>query len=257
MKRVTWLIVLCLLFSFLFSAGAEEKEPDDSLLMRYYDGSVFFGDSRMQALRRYRDKIQQEDETFLANITLVCAESISLYSASRLTLNGEFNFSYRGRKGTLYEIAGRIHPEKIFVMIGLNDPVAQDPDKSLTYVRKVIETLKEKLPETDVYFFSETPVTANYGKVKMRPKYQEQLDVYNARMKDTCISCGGFFVDIADVFKDETGYLKREYSSDNVCHLSEEGVAVWIQALKDYAREQYELGWWDPYAEETAEEAAP
>ena len=51
MKRLIWLVILCLLVSFVSVAPAERL--DDTTLMTFYDDSAFFGDSRMESFRRY------------------------------------------------------------------------------------------------------------------------------------------------------------------------------------------------------------
>ena len=109
--------------------------------------------------------------------------------------------------------------------------------------------MKKYVPDAVVYFFSETPVTVNFAEEKKRPKYQEQLDVYNAMLKEYCESNGAHYIEIAEALKGKDNFLKLDYSNDKVCHLNEKGIAVWIQSMKDYARQQYELGLWDLSAE--------
>ena len=55
--------------------------------------------------------------------------------------------------------------------------------------------------------------------------------------------------------KGEDNFLKLDYSNDKVCHLSDEGNAALLQALKDYVQEQYDLGLWTPAAPEGTESA--
>ena len=99
------------------------------------------------------------------------------------------------------------------------------------------------------YFFSETPVTENFATEKARPEYQDQLDVYNPMLKEVCEKNGAHYIEIAEALKGEDNLLRLEYSNDKVCHLNEDGIAVWIQCMKDYAQEQYDLGLWDPFAD--------
>ena len=73
-------------------------------------------------------------------------------------------------------------------------------------------------------------------------------------LKETCEANSARYIDIAKALKGEDNFLKLEYSNDKVCHLSDEGNAALIEALKDYAQEQYDLGLWTPDAAETAAE---
>ena len=249
MKRFVRFIAFLLVLACIPFASAETKERlDDSTLLSFYDDSVFFGDSRMEAFKRYVDGIQEKDPNFLKKTKIVAAGSISLYAASKNAPSGDYLFYYAGRQLSMYGIAQKLQPKKIFIMLGLNDPIAAKPDKGITYVETILTRMKEEfVPDAVVYFFSETPVTENFAVEKERPEYQDQLDVYNAMLKETCENHGARYVELAESLKGEDNFLKLEYSNDKVCHLNDDGIAVWIQVLKDYAQEQYELGLWDPF----------
>lgn len=245
MKHLTRVIALFLLFSFIVPFAYAEK-LDDSTLLSYFDDSVIFGDSRMESFKRFVDGIQQTDKSFLAKTKIVPAGSISLYAASRTYPSGDFLFYYHGRQLTIYGIADRIQPKKVFIMLGLNDPVAIKIDKALTWVEDIIHKMNETVPGAEVCFLSETPVTENFDAEKKVEGYQALLDEYNDRLKETCEKNGARYVDIAHALKGEDNYLKLDYSNDKVCHLSEEGNQVLLQAMKDYVQEQYDLGLWSP-----------
>lgn len=252
MKRLIWLVILCLLVSFAAAAPAERL--DDTTLMTFYDDSAFFGDSRMESFRRYIAGIRETDPTFLKKARIVCAGSISLYSASRNYLCGEFHFYYAGVEMTMYEAVKRFKPKRAFILLGLNDPVGIKVDKAIGWVEDIFRKMEEMGPDTAVYFLSETPVTIQYEIKRDREGYQLSLDEYNEKLKKTCEENGGFYIELAEALKDENNYLREECSSDNICHLSDEGNAVLIQVLKDYAQEQYDQGLWDPFAEEAETE---
>ena len=105
------------------------------------------------------DGIRQTDESFLDKTKIVPAGSISLYAASRTYPSGDFLFYYHGRQLTMYGIADRIQPRKVFVMLGLNDPVAVKIDKALSWVEDIIHKMNETVPDAEVCFISETPCT--------------------------------------------------------------------------------------------------
>lgn len=247
-----FLVLACIPFAFAENTESRER-LDDSVLLSFYDNSVFFGDSRMENFRRYVDDVKQKDSSFLGKAKIICTGSISLQAASKNFPLGDYQFSYAGRKLSMYGVAQKIAEkstlQKVFIMVGLNDPIAAKPDKGIGYVGDIITRMKKYVPDAVVYFFSETPVTVNFAEEKKRPKYQEQLDVYNAMLKEYCESNGAHYIEIAEALKGKDNFLKLDYSNDKVCHLNEKGIAVWIQSMKDYARQQYELGLWDPSAE--------
>lgn len=252
MKRLTaMLLLLITLTATIFAAGEEiAPAPDaarlpDEILLSFYDNSVFFGDSIMQGFRRYRSSVRQTDPDYLEGITIMATASITLYNASR-RYQEEGKFLHRGLKKNMYMITKELKPERIFILLGLNDVVGIKIDKAITWVEYIIQNMPSYCADTQIYFFSQTPVTPFYCKKRSRPNYPAQVDQYNQRLKETCEKLGAHYVEISEPLKDEEGYLNAAYCSDGDCHLNDEGTAVWIQAMCDYAQSQYEQGLWTP-----------
>lgn len=250
MKRLAAL-VLCLV-SLCSIACAEQL--DEKTLLSYYDDCLFIGDSIMQGLRRYRSAVREEDPSFLESATIVCTASISLYSGSRRFLNGEYHFKYKGIDQTMYEIARTVKPKRVLVLLGLNDPVGIKIDRAMEWIEYIVRTLPGYAPDTELCFFSQTPITERYCRMKKRPGYQDKLNEYNARLRETCERLGVTYIEISESLKGEDGYLVDEYSSDKICHLSDEGLAVWVRDMCAHAQRQYDAGLWKPFAEETPDD---
>ena len=253
MKR---LIALLLVLLFLTPCALSEEAGerlDEDILLSYYDNSVFFGDSIMQAFRRYRSNRRQTDPDFMEGIEVVCTASISLYEGSRRTLQTN-RFRYRGVDRTMYQIARMLQPRKVFILLGLNDPVGIKIDRAIGWIRDIMRNMEEYAPDTGVCFFSLTPVTPGYCRSRNRPNYPDQIIEYNRRLQAVCEELGAEYIDIGTALKDEDGYLDYDLSSDKICHLNDDGVEVWIRALCDYAQMRYDLGLWVPGEEEAAAE---
>ena len=71
-------------------------------------------------------------------------------------------------------------------------------------------------------------------------------DEYNAALEEMCREKGAGYIDISSRLKDEEGYLAAEYSQGDGYHLNTAGIALWVDALKDYAQAQYDAGLWTP-----------
>ena len=242
MRYLKRLAALFLLLALLCPVAAMAEHVTDDDLLRFYDDCAFFGDSRMEAFRRYRSFVHQTDEDFLSKTDIICRSSMSLYAGSRQYLSGDYYFSYNFVDDTMYAIAEKIRPRRIFILLGLNDEVATKIEKGMSWVEDIIRNMQNYSPDSELYFFSETPVTPKYCKEKDLPGYQEKVDEYNRALKETCEKNGANYVELAEMLKGEDGYLNPEYASDGMCHLNDEGIQVWIQCLKDYAREQAGAG---------------
>ena len=127
MKR--WIAGILILVCLAPIAMAEQ--PDDELLLGFYNDSVFFGDSITKALRRYRSAVRQTDPDFMPTTVIICTDNISLFAGSRNRLTGDYHFQYRGRESTMYDITAQINPKKVFILLGLNDPAGSKIEKAV------------------------------------------------------------------------------------------------------------------------------
>lgn len=251
MKRLAAMLLCLMLLCPL--AGAERL--DDRTLLSYYDDCLFIGDSIMQGFRRYRSAMRETDPTYMESVTVVCTASISLYAGSRRFLTGDYHFKYRGSDRTMYDIARILKPKRILILLGLNDPVGIKIDRAMEWIEYIAVTMPEYSPDTEIIFFSHTPITENYCRTRKRDGYQDKLNEYNARLKETCERLGVTYLEIAEPLKGEDGYLSALYTSDNLCHLSDDGLAMWVRCLCDHAQEEYDAGRWSPYEDLVTEES--
>lgn len=250
MKRLLALLFVLLSIASCLSVTPDALcEPlDEATLLSYYDDSIFFGDSVMQAFRRYRSAKRETEPDFLEGIQIVCTASISLYEGSLKTMQTH-RFQLRGVDRSMYQIVQLLGPKKVYVLLGLNDPVGDKIEKAMRWAGNIIKNMRELAPDTGVCFFSLTPVTPAYCSTRNRPNYQTKIDKYNLRLQELCEELGAEFIDISTALKDEKGYLSRELSSDNICHLNDDGVLVWLKAMCDYAQARYDSGLWTPQRE--------
>ena len=247
MKRLIALLVTVLTLFSVSIAAAERL--DDKTLMSFYDNCLMIGDSRMENFHYYVSSARQNDDQFFKNTTIVGSHSMSLHMGSRNIITTS-PFFYRARRNTMYGIADQINAKRVIILLGLNDTIASKPDKAVEWVKDIFRFMKETESKPEVYFLSETPVTANYGIRKNHPEYQEELDAYNVLLKELCESNGAHYIEISEPLKGEDNLLKDEYSSDRICHLNDKGYAIMVQCMFDYAQEQYDLGLWKPAAEQ-------
>ena len=65
----------------------------------------------------------------------------------------------------------------------------------------------------------------------------EQINAFNETMKEYCQTNRWYYVDVAEAFRDEEGFLKKEYCSDYSTmgmHFTYDGAKVWVQYLKTH-----------------------
>jgi lysophospholipase L1-like esterase len=136
--------------------------------------------------------------------------------------------------GVLHRLDGVIadDPSKIFLMIGTNDIWNQNKSVSqiLTNYRLILETLKDKLPQTKVYIQSNLPVNNNNFTIKIN---NNQIYSLNSKLEKLAEELGYTYIDLATKLRDNDGQLNSKYTLDGV-HLNGLGYGVWAEVLKPF-----------------------
>jgi lysophospholipase L1-like esterase len=125
----------------------------------------------------------------------------------------------------------RLKPAKLFILIGINDIGAGDPDSLiLDNYRNLLQIIHDKLPDTHVYIQSILPTTEIWSNCPARKiRYINQiLEKYTAQFAFTWINLYSGFVN-------EKDYMKQIFTSDGL-HLNSTGYRHWTDMLKQYLR---------------------
>lgn len=243
--------LLCLLMALLAPAVAPAEQPragrlPDSVLMRYYEGSIFVGDSLIRMFRNYVKDIRAKDPSFFPGVRFYSAYNYQLRAASREKASEQsslVNLLYKSKWCTMAEIMQGEQPPRLFLLAGLNDKIYDHLDRADDYLEKIAALRDGLAPDTALYFLSLTPVTRVAEK-----KYHlsAKISAYNAWLERKCGELGAVYVDIATDLKDEKGLLPMAISHDGYFHLEEVGYDVVVRTLLDFAQREYELGRWTP-----------
>ena len=238
--------LLCLMM--LLPPAMAEDELTDTQLGTFYDDAIFVGDSVIRMLHNYIKTKQLRDKNFFKGAKFYAAYSYQMRAATYETpRDGKVNLLFRGSQGTLSEIVRTLKPGKLFFLAGLNDNIVFNIDRGMGYAEKIVSIVQKRSPDTKIYFFSMTPVTASVN--RKRNGMQAKVDEYNRQLEEKCQELGVVFLDISTQLKGEEGTMMKGISHDGEYHLNDKGNAIWVQQLLNYAREQYESGQWTPAAQ--------
>ena len=242
MKR----LLAILLFLVLLAGTAYAERLPDEQLVTYYNKSVFVGDSLPRMFRNYVvNTVQKKHPDYFKDTKFYTAYSYQLYTATlEHPANTKVNLTYKGSDITMCRLMKTLKPEKLFILAGLNDKIGEYPERGMKYIDKIMVLMEKYAPDTQVHFFSLTPVTAAVD--KKRPRLQEKWDAYNELLKQKCEEVGASYIDIATDLKGENGFMKKGISHDGEYHLNDKGNAIWMQTLLDFAQSEYEAGRWAP-----------
>jgi lysophospholipase L1-like esterase len=143
-------------------------------------------------------------------------------------IGGDVTFGILNR---LDEVISR-EPVKIFILIGINDISKDFPDAVIANnLKRIVQTIKAKLPTTNVYLQSVLPVNPLYPKFPQHYDKGDHVISVNKLIKELAISEGVTFVNLYPLFLDNAGHMDKKLTSDGL-HLNGDGYKVWIEFLK-------------------------
>ncbi|MFA4869964.1 MAG: GDSL-type esterase/lipase family protein [Pedobacter sp.] len=124
-------------------------------------------------------------------------------------------------------------PEKIFLMIGINDLGSRQWETSviLDNYNKIVDKIKKGTPKTKLYVQSILPLNDNLLKAGTYKNKADTIIKLNKSLKSIGNSkCAGF-VDVYNIFHTGDNVLNAKYTKDGI-HLLPDGYLIWKEFLE-------------------------
>ena len=185
----------------------EAFDRKDSIEMKREDVILFTGSSSVRMWKDLKEDLDNED-----------------------ALNRGFGGStYEDLLKNIERIVFRYNPEKIFIYSGDNDIAAgKSAEETFTDFKAVFNTIKERLPETEVYIITPKP---SPSRVKLMPEMQKLI----AYLKDYLAHQeNGQLVDIYTPMLDKDGKPIEKLFLEDMLHMNEKGYKIWTKVIKPY-----------------------
>lgn len=131
--------------------------------------------------------------------------------------------------GFTYDYIGTLvekKPDNVFIMLGSDDmlmPVDDPKELFRNDLTKLINKIKEELPDSKLYLQSITPVTQEA--LKQEPRY-ERIDEYNVLLQELAGILSVNYVDIGALAKETPAF----FAEDGV-HFQKEFYQLWLKKL--------------------------
>lgn len=197
--------------------STEPAEPDTPFVQgdaSYFSDALFIGDSRTVGISEYGN-LKNADYFATVGMTVytVETESVSVPSVGKMTLDALLSAKEYG---------------KIYIMLGINE-LGYDFDKTVQKYKDVVAYLREKQPETLIFIEANLHVTESRSETD--PIFSnDAINRYNAAIAQLADNQFIFYIDINELFDDENGNLRQDYSSDNT-HVLAKYYADWSDWL--------------------------
>lgn len=123
-------------------------------------------------------------------------------------------------------------PEKIFVMIGINDlKIGKAIDTITANQIKIIEKIRRLSPRTKIYMESTLPVNESMLANIYKRLNNADIAKMNVALKLACKQEKVKYIDLQPIMIDENAQLKKSLSTDGL-HLKTEAYLNWVNYLK-------------------------
>jgi len=213
--RMTALVIGCLLMNII--SIAQTKVFDDTLLSPYYQQRA----SLFSRLPQTTGGI-----IFLGNSLTDGNEWAEMMKDSRVINRGISGDITAGVIRRLGEVTRR-KPEKIFLMIGINDlALGISPDSIIRNIKRIVSTVHKTSPATKIYIQSILPVNPGFNSFKEHTARSGMIQSINKSLGEMASSHSCSFIDLYSRFIDSGGYLRNDLTNDGL-HLNGDGYMLW------------------------------
>jgi len=123
----------------------------------------------------------------------------------------------------------KLQPKKLFLMVGINDlHSGLDKERILSNYKKIVDTIKDRLPETKIYLESILPIQENKHRIK-----NKDVDDLNLGIRKLADSSNITYIDINSKLKADNNELESKYTVDGE-HLKGNAYMIWVNIIKRY-----------------------
>lgn len=206
------------------AGGVEGALPQsERVSSAYFDDAAFIGDSITVGMKLY-DVMENADILAAVGIGL---DSIFTKQAIKQP---------DGSMLTVFDALEKTDSHKVYIMLGANSLMSSH-DYLIGQYAKIVDEVKARTgSDTIVYVQSVLPINEplfrkNYPK---NTTTNEDINSFNQKLCKMAAQKGTYYLDVASVFKDDSGALSDKVTSDGM-HISSDQYVVWIDYLKTHA----------------------
>lgn len=215
----------------------EYTQVDDS----YFNDAVFIGDSISYGFELYVTEKRANGETVLGEAKFLTSGSLS-YGNSLWDVSDEsVHPTYNGVKMKLEDAIAQIKPGKIYILLGTNDVALYGVEQTIANADTEISRMLEASPGAEIFIMSTTPKYSPAESDVDGALNNADIDALNVAMRQFAVEKGYNFMNIAPLFKDETGGLAADYCSDKEgmgIHFTSAAYDIWLNFLYSYGKQQ-------------------
>lgn len=190
----------------------------------YFDDALFMGDSLADGFKVY---------TRTGSLSLKDSTAVYLTQKSttpRTFLQPGVMVDAGAGPVDVWAVIRQRQPKKMYITLGTNALMSMDTETFIDSYYQLIDKIRQTSPETIIYVTTVTPVTAWKGQEEPRMSF-DRIYSYNQRIAKMCIEKDLALINLYDVLKSSSGYLREEIAAADGYHLTPTGYQQWLDYL--------------------------
>ena len=189
----------------------------------FFSDATIVGDSMTAGMMVYEMKTN-----LMGHPLFLCRKNVGVFNFANYIIN----LNYQGKEYSVEDAVAVSGVKKVFFLLGVNDLGYQTVEEAVERYALIIDRVREKSPEVEIYLQTCTPRYAFPG---VFTEFNEKFDQFNAQMTEMALQKDCYVVDVAAYIKDHINGMAKGYSLDWDAHMNEEGSIIWMNVLRAYA----------------------
>lgn len=167
---------------------------------------------------------------FLGNSITDIGEWAEIWNSTKVKNRGISGDNTFGVLARLDEVISS-KPQKVFIMIGINDIARDTPDSIIiANYKKIIHHIKIQTPATKIFVQSILPTNNQFTEFQRHQNKTEHIVIVNTAMKSYCNNNNIVYIDLYSEFIDDENNLAKKYTNDGL-HLNGFAYMKWKEIL--------------------------
>ncbi len=188
----------------------------------YFDDVIFLGDSLADGFKAYSKSLDLKNSgaVYLTQKSTT-PKTFLLDSAMVDAGDGPV---------PVWPVIQQRQPGKMYITLGTNALMGADPQTIIESYGQLIDKIRENSPNTLIYVTTVTPTTVKTATTKTQLSFDRIYEMNNL-IADMCNEKGVSLINLYDVLKNSSGYLREEIAAGDGIHLTPNGYRQWLDYL--------------------------
>ena len=132
---------------------------------------------------------------------------------------------------TVLEGLKQAKPENIYIMLGSNGIAWLSVSDMISYYSEFVDSVKQNLPDSNIYILSIPPVTAARESAEEEPILNSDIDKYNSELLKMADEKKIYYVDINTALKGNDGKFPEENAAEDGMHFKKTTYSIMLDYI--------------------------